>query len=89
MSDAGGTRWVPTGNGGMILQTAGGTVLLTVSSTGAVTYGAAVTTVAVTIQSMTSTQRDAVTPAAGMLIYNSSTGKLNVYTTGWEAVTSA
>ena len=39
---------------------------------------------------MTTTQRDAVaTPTAGMVVYNSTTNKLNVYTTAWEAVTSA
>ena len=39
---------------------------------------------------MTTTQRDAISsPAAGLLIYNTSTNKLNVYTTTWEAVTSA
>lgn len=37
---------------------------------------------------MTSTQRDALTPSAGMVIYNTTTNKLNVYTTAWEAVTS-
>lgn len=38
---------------------------------------------------MTSTQRDAIsTPAAGLLIYNTTTNKLNVFTTAWEAVTS-
>lgn len=38
---------------------------------------------------MTTTQRDAVaSPTAGMVIYNSTTNKLNVYTTAWEAVTS-
>lgn len=39
---------------------------------------------------MTTTQRDAISsPAAGLVIYNTSTNKLNVYTTAWEAVTSA
>lgn len=38
---------------------------------------------------MTSTQRDALSPFAGMVIYNTTTNKLNVYTTAWEAVTSA
>lgn len=39
---------------------------------------------------MTTTQRDAVaSPTAGMVIYNSTTNKLNVYTTAWESVTSA
>lgn len=39
---------------------------------------------------MTTTQRDAIaSPTAGMVIFNSTTAKLNVYTTAWEAVTSA
>lgn len=40
---------------------------------------------------MTGTQRDAISsPTAGLVIYNSTTNKLNVYTgSGWEAVTSA
>lgn len=39
---------------------------------------------------MTTTQRDAITsPAAGLTIYNTTTAKLNVYTTAWEAITSA
>lgn len=38
---------------------------------------------------MTTTQRGAISsPTAGMVIYNSTTNKLNVYTTAWEAVTS-
>lgn len=38
---------------------------------------------------MTTTQRDALTPLAGMVIFNTTTSKLNVYTSAWEAVTSA
>lgn len=39
---------------------------------------------------MTTTQRDAISsPAAWLMIYNTSTNKLNVYTTTWEAITSA
>jgi len=40
---------------------------------------------------MTSTQRDAISsPAAGLMIYNTTTNKLNFYNgTAWEAVTSA
>ncbi len=39
---------------------------------------------------MTTAQRDAIpSPTAGMVIYNSTTNKLNVYTTTWEAVTSS
>jgi hypothetical protein len=39
---------------------------------------------------MTTVERDAIpSPTAGMVIYNTTTNKLNVYTTAWEAVTSA
>lgn len=39
---------------------------------------------------MTTAQRDAiVNPTGGLVIYNTSTAKLNVYTTAWEAITSA
>lgn len=39
---------------------------------------------------MTTAQRDAITsPAAGLMIYNTTTNKLNVYTTTWEVITSA
>lgn len=38
----------------------------------------------------TTTQRDAIAnPALGLVIYNTTTNKLNVYTGSWEAVTSA
>lgn len=38
---------------------------------------------------MTTTQRNAITsPVAGLVIYNTTTNKLNVYTTGWEELTS-
>jgi hypothetical protein len=39
---------------------------------------------------MTTTQRDAISaPPEGLMIYNLTTHKLNVFTTAWEAVTSA
>jgi len=39
---------------------------------------------------MTTAQRDAISsPPAGLMIYNTTTSKLNVYTTAWEQVTSA
>lgn len=39
---------------------------------------------------MTTGQRDAIaSPAAGLMIYNTTTNKLNVFTTGWEVITSA
>lgn len=48
------------------------------------------TTKGLLLPRMTTTERDAIgSPAAGLLIYNTTTAKLNVYTTAWEAVTSA
>jgi len=42
------------------------------------------------LPSFTTTERDALSNTAGMLILNTTTGKLNFNTgTGWEAVTSA
>jgi hypothetical protein len=39
---------------------------------------------------MTTTQRDAiVSPAAGLMIYNITTAKLNVFTTAWEQISSS
>lgn len=39
---------------------------------------------------MTTTQRDAISsPPAGLMIYNTTTDKLNVFTTAWEVITSA
>jgi hypothetical protein len=39
---------------------------------------------------MTTVERDAITSVpAGLMIYNTTTNKLNVFTTAWEAVTSA
>lgn len=37
---------------------------------------------------MTETQRDALTAVAGLMVYNTDTNKLNVYTTTWETITS-
>ena len=39
---------------------------------------------------MTETERDAIaSPVAGLMIYNTTTNKANLYTTAWEAITSA
>jgi len=46
------------------------------------------TTKGVLLPRMTTTERDAISAVAGLLIYNTTTGKLNIYTTAWEAVTS-
>lgn len=69
------------GNDALKLLKSGGVM------TGALTFTG--TTFAFTPPKLTTTQRDALTPTAGMFIYNTTTNKLNVYTTGWEAVTSA
>ena len=49
------------------------------------------TTKGLLLPRMTSTQRDAISnPASGLLIYNTTTNKLNFYAAAaWEAVTSA
>lgn len=48
------------------------------------------TTRGVLFPRMTTTQRDAIaSPAAGLMIYNTTTNKLNVFTTTWEQVTSS
>lgn len=49
------------------------------------------TTKGLLIPRMTTTQRDAISsPATGLLIYNTSTNKLNFYSgSAWEAVTSS
>lgn len=47
------------------------------------------TTQGILFPRMTTAQRNAIdTPPAGLVIYNTSTNKLNVFTTAWEAVTS-
>ncbi len=39
---------------------------------------------------MTEAQRDAIlNPVGGLVVYNTDTAKLNVYTTAWEEITSA
>jgi hypothetical protein len=38
---------------------------------------------------MTNAQRNALAPFEGMFIYNTSTRKLNLYTTGWETIASS
>ncbi len=47
------------------------------------------TTKGLGVPAMTGTERDAISsPRAGLIIYNTTTAKLNVFTTAWEAVTS-
>lgn len=91
MSYTGGARLVPLANGGLQLVGGDGVALVSISSTGAMTFGAAATVAAMRIQNMTGAERDALgSPAAGMLIYNTTTNKLNVRAAAaWEAVTSA
>lgn len=79
--DGVGTNWVNASGGTLNI----GAVTATTSCIATFTS----TTGAVLLPRMTTTQRDALTPLAGMIIYNTSTSKLNVYTTAWEQVTSA
>ena len=68
--------------GSWLSANAGGVV------TGSVSFSGATTTF--TPPTLTSTQRDALTATPGMLIYNTTTNKLNVRTVAtWEVVTSA
>ena len=47
------------------------------------------TTQGLLLPRMTTTQRNAISsPPAGLLIYNTTTAKANLYTTAWEAITS-
>lgn len=90
MSFTQSAKLVPLSNGGIQIVNASGTVLLSITSAGAVTFGAAATTGALTLQSVTTTERNALTAVAGMVVFNSTTSKLNFYTgAAWEAVTSA
>lgn len=90
MALAAETRWVPKSNGGIDLVASDGTVLLSLTAAGALTFGAGVTTPGLRVQNMTGAQRDALTASAGTIIYNTTTNKLNVrVAAAWEAVTSA
>jgi hypothetical protein len=91
-----GIYTVPTVNGSdLVLQTNGSERFRIVSSTGVVSINDATpetsaqldvfsTTRGFLPPRMTSTQRDAISsPAAGLVIYNTTTLKLQVYTTAW------
>jgi hypothetical protein len=57
-------------------------------TTGSVSFSGASTTF--TPPTLTTTQRDALTATEGMLVYNTTTHKLNIRTVAtWEVVTSA
>lgn len=89
MTNTAATQWVPGADGSMILQ-AGSTTILSVTSAGVVSYTSSTSVGAMRVPAMTGAQRDALTPVTGMLIYNTTTNKLNFYAAAaWEAVTSA
>lgn len=72
--------------GGLLIIPAGGTTELADSKAA---MDIRSTTQGVLLPRMTTTQRDAITsPPTGLIIYNTTTNKLNVYTTVWEQVTS-
>lgn len=72
--------------GGLLIIPAGGTTELAESKAA---LDIRSTTQGALLPRMTTTQRDAITsPPTGLIIYNTTTNKLNVFTTAWEAVTS-
>lgn len=90
MSYTAGARLIPTAAGGANLVAADGTLIMAFGPTGTVTGNGGTTIPAFVVQSVTTTQRDAMTAVAGTLVYNTSTGKLNVkVAAAWEAITSA
>lgn len=80
---------------GALAVTQGSTFTGNVGVGGAASASAALTVTSTTqgllLPRMTATQRDAIaSPAAGLLVYNTTSGKLNFYNgSAWEAVTSA
>jgi hypothetical protein len=85
----------------LVLATAAGSRHIFLSTTGDVSIGsgaAANTKAVLDLTSttkgflpprMTTTERNAISsPPAGLMIYNTTLNKLNVYTTAWETVTS-
>jgi len=81
----GDTQFMQIQPSGRILMQSGGTFTDIPSARFAITS----TTEGFLPPRMTTAQRDAISsPAAGLLIYNTTTAKLNVFTTAWEAVTS-
>ena len=60
---------------------------ITLDCPGNVYVGTSSTTACI-FPSLTTTERDALTGIAGMVIYNETTSKLNVYTSTWEVISS-
>lgn len=101
----GGARVRGTGttnaNNALIAENSAGTVLVYVKNNGETGFGSTSNHASALVQidsstkgflppRMTTTERNAISsPAAGLIIYNTTTNKLNVYTTAWEAITSA
>lgn len=100
-----GTRIVSTDASAKMYFAMGGALAandkMALDSTGALSVGTTSANAAAIVQAdsttrgflpprMTEAQRDAIaTPPAGLMIYNTTTNKLNVYTTAWEVITSA
>lgn len=80
-------KWKIFNNGQGFASTAGGTPTRTNTTAAIMEWQS--TTQGILPPRMTTTQRDAIVgPVAGLMIYNTTTNKLNVYTTAWEEVTS-
>lgn len=89
-STAGISFWVNSAEKGRFAPSTGSLLLGTTTDAASSILTMVSTTQGFLPPRMTTTQRDAISsPAAGLVIYNTSTGKLNLFTTAWEAVTSA
>lgn len=78
------------GDGIGIMVEHGGAVLGAVTKNASALLEMVSTTQGLLFPRMSTAQRDAIaSPAAGLVIYNTTTSKLNVYTSAWEQITSA
>jgi len=75
----------------MRISETGGLLIGTITDVPSANLALASTTKGLRLNVLTTAQRDAISsPAEGLLIFNTTTNKLNFYTgAAWEAVTSA
>lgn len=69
----------------LLIQTPSGTVTIN-SNTGPITL---TSPQGVLMPNVTEAERDLLEPVAGTVVYNTTSNKLNVFTTVWEEITSA
>jgi hypothetical protein len=85
------TNYAGNSNARMVIDSSGRVGIGTTSPSASALLDVTSTTAGFLPPRMTTAQRDAISsPAAGLMVYNTSTNKLNFYNgTAWEAVTSA